>query len=122
MSSPKEKHKSLRNTLDLIKIKNGEYGVINFNNMIPVTDDNYEEFDLNKKTTNKKESSWLLLLNNQLRWLTAHKSNIYLKSKLLYNLYREDKLPENVKNRCCNFLLLEEKCNEYIKEKTKITI
>ena len=35
-----------------------------------------------------------------------------LKSKLLYNLYKNDKLPTNVKNRCCNFILLEEKCKE----------
>lgn len=49
LSSPKEKHKRLRNTLDLIKIENGKYGVINFNNMIPVTSNNYEEIDLNKK-------------------------------------------------------------------------
>lgn len=122
LSSPKAKHKLLKNTLDLIKIKNGEYGVINFNNMIPVTSDNYEEFNLNKKTTNEKENAWLRLLNNQLRWLTSHKDNIYTKSKLLYNLYKEDKLPKNVKDRCCNFILLEEKCNEYVKEKTKVTI
>ncbi len=29
LSSPKDKHKRLRNTLDLIKIKRGEYGVVN---------------------------------------------------------------------------------------------
>ena len=37
LSSPKVKHKKLKNTLDMIKIKDGEYGVINFNNIIPVT-------------------------------------------------------------------------------------
>lgn len=30
LSSPKEKHKKLKNTLDLIKIKNGEYGGCKF--------------------------------------------------------------------------------------------
>ena len=47
LSSPKKKHKQLRNTIDLIKINKGKYGVINFNNMIPVKSNNYEEFDLN---------------------------------------------------------------------------
>ena len=35
----------------MIKIKDGEYGVINFNNMIPVTKNNYSIIDLNH--TNK---------------------------------------------------------------------
>lgn len=113
LSSPKEKHKKLKNTLDLIKIKNGEYGVINFNNMIPVTNKNYVEYDLNKKTDDKKEMNRINLLNNQLRWLTSNKKKIYIKSKLIYDLYKNNKLPKNIKDRCCNFPLLEEKCNEY---------
>ena len=117
LSSPKDKHKRLRNTLDLIKIKRGEYGVINFNNMIPVVKDNYEEFDLNKVTSDKKEMKRIILMNNQLRWLTSNKKDIYTKSKLLYNLYKNDKLPKNVKDRCCNFPLLEEKSKDYLKSK-----
>ena len=115
LSSPKEKHKKLRNTLDLIKINNGEYGVINFNNMIPVTKENYEEFDLNKTTDDNKEMKRIILMRNQLRWLTSNKKEIYNKSKLLYNLYKNNKLPKSVIKRCCNFPLLEEKCKEYNK-------
>lgn len=115
LSSPKEKHRKLRNTLDLIKINNGEYGVINFNNMIPVEKGNYEEFDLNKKTEDKTEMKRIMLMNNQLRWLTVNKQEIYTKSRLLYNLYKNNKLPKNVKDRCCNFTLLEEKCKVYKK-------
>lgn len=117
LSSPKQKHQSLKNTLDLIKIDNGRYGVVNFNNMIPVTSANYTEFDLHKIPETKSEKYRIELLNNQLRWLTVNKKNIYLKSKLLYDLYKTNKLPENVKNRCCNFPFLEEKCKEYNQEK-----
>ncbi|MBQ2640206.1 MAG: type III toxin-antitoxin system ToxN/AbiQ family toxin [Bacilli bacterium] len=113
LSSPKKKHKQLRNTIDLIKINKGKYGVINFNNMIPVKSNNYEEFDLNKKTSNKKEIQRIALMNNQLRWLTSNKKDIYTKSRLLYNLYKNNKLSKNIKTRCCNFPLLEEKCKEY---------
>lgn len=113
LSSPKPKHKSLRNTLDLIKINNGELGVVNFNNMIPVTCNNYIEFDLDKKTNKKSEMFRIELLRNQLRWLSANKKEINNKSKLLYNLYKTNKLPKNVRDRCCNFPLLEEKCKEY---------
>lgn len=109
LSSPKPKHSKLKNTLDLIKIENGNYGVVNFNNMIPVMDKNYVIFDLNKKTENRAENFRLELLRNQLRWLTANKKDVNTKSKLLYNLYKSNKLPKNVKDRCCNFPLLEEK-------------
>lgn len=115
LSSPKPKHSKLKNTLDLIKIENGTYGVVNFNNMIPVMDKNYVIFDLNKKTENRAENFRLELLRNQLRWLTANKKDVNTKSKLLYNLYESNKLPKNVKDRCCNFPLLEEKCREYNK-------
>ena len=115
LSSPKPKHKKLKNKLDLIKIDEGNYGVINFNNMIPVTNNNYVEFDLNKKSNNKKEVFRLELLRNQLRWLTSNKKEVITKSKLLYDLYKNNKLPQNLKNRCCNFPLLEEKSKEYNK-------
>lgn len=113
LSSPKEKHKKLKNKLDIIKINNGIYGVVNLNNMIPVTMNNYEIFDLNKRVINKKEKNRINLLKNQLRWLNSNKKTIYYKSKLLYNLYKNDNLTINIKNRCCNFPLLEEKCDNY---------
>lgn len=53
------------------------------------------------------------LINNQLRWLTANKKEVYTKSRILYNLYKNDKLAKNVKDRCCDFPLLEEKFREY---------
>ncbi len=83
LSSPKVKHKTLKNTLDLIKIDKGNYGVINFNNMIPVTKDDYEIFDLNKKSNDKKEIFRIELLKNQLRWLTTNRKGIYTKSNYL---------------------------------------
>ena len=83
LSSPKVKHKTLKNTLDLIKIDKGNYGIINFNNMIPVTKDDYEIFDLNKKSNDKKEIFRIELLKNQLRWLTTNRKGIYTKSNYL---------------------------------------
>lgn len=83
LSSPKVKHKTLKNTLDLIKIDKGNYGVIKFNNMIPVTKDDYEIFDLNKKSNDKKEIFRIELLKNQLRWLTTNRKGIYTKSNYL---------------------------------------
>lgn len=113
LSSPKPKHKTLRNTLDIFKIDEGNYVIVNFNNMIPVDENNYVEFDLNKQTNDKYEKARINLMRKQLRFLTSNRKEIYTKSKLLYNLYKNNKLTKNVKSRCCNFMLLEEKCNEY---------
>ena len=30
-----------------------------------------------------------------------------------YKIYKNNKLPKNVKDRCCNFPLLEEKCRNF---------
>jgi len=45
LSSPKVKHIHMKNNIDIVKIDKGKYGVVNFNNMIPVTANNYELFD-----------------------------------------------------------------------------
>lgn len=47
MSSYKDKHKKMQETVDLIKIK--DYAVINLNNMIPVPCEQILEIDINKE-------------------------------------------------------------------------
>ena len=83
--------------------------------MIQVTNNNYVCLDLNNKTNDKSLNKRYNLMQNQLRILTLNKKEVYQKSSLLYSLYINNKLPINVKNRCCNFPLLEEKCREYNK-------
>ena len=122
LSSPKEKHKTLKNTLDLIKIKDGELGVINFNNMIPVKKDNYSEYDFDKNDVGIQDKKRNELLKDQLRWITKQHKSVMDKSYILYKLYKENKLHENIKNRCCNFPLLEKKCNEYNEKMLQKTI
>ena len=92
---------------------NGKLGVINFNNMIPVNKNNYNIIDLNEKTNDKNKSARILLLKNQLRCLNNNRLHVYKKSCSLYKKYINNLLPINVRNRCCNFILLEEKCREY---------
>ena len=93
LSSPKPKHKSMRNTIDFFKIKNGELGAINFNNMIPVTKNNYIEIDL----------------------YNANKNQIKDHSYKLYMKYKNNKLSPNIRLRCCNYPLLESKSIEFNK-------
>lgn len=111
LSSPKSKHLKMHNTIDFVKIDDGNLGAINFNNMIPVTKNNYELVDLND--TNPKRIKYVNLLKKQLHWLNDNKHKIIYKADNLYALYVSNLLPNNIKNRCCNFKLLEEKCREY---------
>ncbi len=120
LSSPKTKHRRMNDTIDFMKIDHGELGAINFNNMIPVTPANYQEIPLNEVPDDMGEYFRYALLKNQLRWLNKHKDEIYKKSRLLYEQYKKDKLPFHVKTRCCNYLVLEEKCLEYNKEMVEI--
>lgn len=115
LSSPKVKHKNMKNTIDFFKIKDGELGAVNFNNMIPVNEKNYVLINLNKETLTIAELKYQKLLKEQLDWLNANYRQIKNKSFKLYQLYNNGKLPQSIKSRCCNFKLLEEKCIEYNK-------
>ena len=53
------------------------------------------------------------MLEEQLTFLNNHKADLFKKINLFQNMYRKDHLSENIKSRCCQFMLLEEKCKEY---------
>ena len=54
-SSPKSKHKKMRNGKDFRKIASGKYGAINFNNMIPVVDEALIYIDISSIEEKVKE-------------------------------------------------------------------
>ena len=113
LSSPKEKHKNMKNTIDFIKIDRGNLGVVNFNNMIPVSRECYEKMEFKNKRPKDKESKYYHMIYLQLLWLNRNYLQITKKAKKLYYNYIHNNLPSNIYDRCCNFLLLEEKCLEY---------
>lgn len=115
LSSPKPKHKRMKSTLDFLKLDGGDLGAINFNNMIPVTDENIIEIDLNEQWHNKEEKNYTKMLKKQIRWLNRNDDKLYSKSKKLYNKYIDGTLNQKIAKRCCNFILLEEKCAKYNK-------
>lgn len=115
LSSPKLKHKKMKNSIDFLKLKQGELGAVNFNNMIPVLKDNYFIVDLKKEPVTKEEINYQKLLFEQLNWLNANKKQLRNKAHKLYYCYNKGELPKNIKDRCCNFKLLEEKCIVYNK-------
>lgn len=117
LTSPKPKHMRMRDMIDFMRIKEGNLGAVNFNNMIPVTDKNITLLKLTKEEI--PDEKYLILLIKQLRWLERNKIRLYKYSKRLYEMFLLDKLDDNLKMRCCDFRLLEEKCKEY--NKSKIT-
>ncbi len=96
-----------------MKINNGKWGTINFNNMLPVTRNNIIEIDLNVKVKDENQRKYVSLLRDQLRWLRRNSDDLYRKSYKLYNEYVNGTLNKGIMKRCCNFKLLEEKCKEY---------
>ena len=115
LSSPKPKHRIMKNTIDFLKIKDGILGAVNFNNMIPVNKDNYFLIDLDSKKIAEKEIKYQKLLIEQLAWLNTHYNQVKSKSLKLYQLYNNGKLSQNIKSRCCNFKLLETKALQFKK-------
>lgn len=55
------------------------------------------------------------MLEEQLTFLNNHKAELFKKINLFQNMYRKNHLSNNIKSRCCQFILLEEKCREYKK-------
>lgn len=118
MSSPKPKHETLPSKmLDLYKINDGKYGVINLNNMIPVPDSCVTKVDINNITDEKYKK----LLENQSREIKENATTICKKANKLYNLITSN-VETKIRERCCDFKKLERKMKKYIAKKEEQTI
>lgn len=113
LSSPKPKHLKIKSKLDFLKLDNGKLGAINFNNMLPVTEKNIIKIDIEKECPTSTEQKYTKLLKEQIYYLNRNNDKIYNRSKKLYDKYINGTLDSKIALRCCNFKLLEEKCQEY---------
>ena len=62
------------------------------------------------------------LLKKQLFWLNRNNERLFGRSKTLYTKYLNNTLAKNISDRCCNFKLLEKKCEIYNKNKSQFKI
>lgn len=115
LSSPKPKHLKMYDTIDFLRLDKGRLGAINYNNMLPVKKQNITPIN----TENKNDLNYSNLLKSQVYWLNRNYDLVTTRAKALYFDYRNNNLPNNILSRCCNFLLLEEKCNKYNSELVK---
>ncbi len=60
------------------------------------------------------DAKYKKMLEQQLTFLNNHKAELYKKINYFQNMFRKGHLTENILKRCCNFILLEEKFNEYV--------
>ena len=102
----------MKNASDFSKIidKNGKLtGVINFNNMIPITESAVRRINLSvSKSDDPSAARYKALLNDQLDWCNDNSELIIRKANRLYSLVTEH--PERSRNlvrRCCYFKRLE---------------
>lgn len=106
LSSFKEKHAAMRESLDLIKVKN--YAVINLNNMFPVPEGQYEYVDIAREEDDKYRD----LLRAEYRYIKKMEDKIRRSASLLYRKKVEGKKCA-VTERCIDFRKLEELCRRY---------
>ena len=98
----------MKNSLDFIKIENGNLGAINLNNMIPVCERAILELDIAKE-----EEPYRNLLYGQMRFINKHSEEICEKARKLY--ISVTKYHSYLEKRCAKFKALEEKSQLYVK-------
>lgn len=105
LSSYKEKHNKIKENIDFIKI--GNKSVINLNNMFPVEKENISIVNIEKE----EDINYKQLLRNEYALCIPKFKKIIKNAINLYSQVTVYKMP--IKQRCCNFKLLEEKCLEF---------
>jgi protein AbiQ len=115
LSSPKAKHKKMKNAMDFSKIEiDGKLlGVLNFNLMIPVEEEQLQLVDTTIfKRDRDKIRVYKKLCLKELEWCRVNSEIICNKANVLYKKYISD---ENfsAKERCLNFTKLEAECKRY---------
>lgn len=104
LTSPKPKHIKMKNQVDFLKINNGIWGAINFNNMIPIHISSLKKIDINiRPLDTKKDRDYKNLLMNQLSWCNSNKNVIINTASHLYKLVVNNEAWKSLLKRCCNF-------------------
>lgn len=113
LTSPKAKHLTMKNTQDFLKIDDGFLGGINLNNMIPIPRIALQEINISQI----QDIKYRQMLYKQLNWVKNNQERINNRAKNLYYLVIQKKATNDLIERCCNFRLLEEKCQEFIESR-----
>jgi len=111
MESPKEHHKTIKPGKHLLKLDNGKYGMLGFNNMIPVHNDALIMFDINAE----KDEKYKRLLQHQALLCNRMKADILNHAQMTY-FDVTNKGNKFLVSISCNFKKLEWACKNYNKD------
>ena len=112
LSSPKEKHKTMKNSIDYHKVLDAQgklIGVLNINNMIPVRKDVLKEIDIKIHQTDSQETKhYKNLVIDQLNFCRHNQDMIVAKANKLYRMVNKKSVSGPLKRRCLNWQKLED--------------
>ena len=92
----------MKNTIDFLKIDNGNLGAINFNNMIPIPMEQCIKIDVESQQDETYKTY------KQIHWCNEREN-----ANVILNRAINKKLPQRIIDRCCDFKMLEEKSQQY---------
>ena len=107
LSSFKPKHKSMKERIDFIKIK--DYAVLNLNNMFPVMSGLYRYVDIQKE----KNPNYRALLQAEYRIIKKQQERIFKNASIIYKHRIEKGTSTPLSKRCLDFTKLEKACLNY---------
>lgn len=108
LESPKPNHVNLKSGGAVLKLDGGKYGLMGFNNMIPVPNSALVEFDFN----DIEDERYRALLQNQLNYCNSIREIIYHRARETYRKAVGNKVPY-YRNVCCDFKKLERMSQNY---------
>lgn len=111
MESPKPNHAKIKAGKHILKLKNGEYGLLGFNNMIPVHKDALIDFDINTE----EDEKYKRLLQRQIALCNRLKADILNHAQMTYFDVVDGKNKFLV-GISCDFKALERACKTYKKD------
>ena len=109
LSSFKQKHHRMKETVDFIKVK--DYAVINLNNMFPVPLTERKYVDIRSE----RDPHYRALLLAEYRFIKSIQEKIRKNAQNVYKIKIKDGTSSALAKRCNDFLVLEKACKEYIK-------
>ncbi|MBQ6568013.1 MAG: type III toxin-antitoxin system ToxN/AbiQ family toxin, partial [Treponema sp.] len=114
LSSFKEKHRKMPETVDFLKLK--ALAVLNLNNMFPVPKSERTFVNINKM----KNVSYMHLLREEYRVIKILETKIIRNAQIVYShkVHNGNKTP--LCKRCNDFTLLEEKARVYASQMPKV--
>ena len=117
LSSPKEKHENMKNSVDFHRVLDSKgklIGVLDFNNMIPVRKDVLKKVDVRIDIYDSAAvQHYKNLVIDQINFCQQNQDIIVAKANKLYRMVRKRNVSGPLKRRCLNWEKLEKVLARY---------